>query len=207
MNNIETNIQNIESNLFNILNKIGTLNMQNNNPMLYAELNRDPWKINPIGEQLIDLSKKILSIGIKAFIEGNNLTSLSSRYTDYDFDELRDIASQLNNLVNLKNIEKEQRYIYKNQILMEVEKNFQINVHFGFPNGFKKNLFVYPDITIQQLYNKFLEAIRYEFLIPNPDYNLYGNGRLIDLNDQTRVRDYFNIINNNIYIYVFLKRF
>ena len=120
--------------------------------------------VNPIGEQLIDLSKKILSIGIKAFIAGKRLRPSYWNY-DPDFNQLRDKVFQINTLNNLQNINNTERYIYMNQIFMEQEKNLKIMVHFISTNGLQKDLFVYPDTTIQQLNNLFKMMLFIQIMI------------------------------------------
>ena len=82
MNNTDSNIQDIKYDLSNMIKQIESINLQNNNPMLYPELNKNPMFLNPIGEQFLDLSKKLFSTGIKAFIAGKRLRL----HCDFDFE-------------------------------------------------------------------------------------------------------------------------
>ena len=75
------------------------------------------------------------------------------------------------------------------QLLQQIH---QIKIRFKFTNGLNKDLFVNPDVTIQQLNNMFLVAIQYYLFYPF-DYSFFFNGRYIDKNDQTKIKDYFDI--------------
>ena len=73
--------------------------------MLYPTLNENPLMMNPISEQLLNLSQQILKIGIQTFIAGQKFQN----YFFIPLGDFKNISMQLNTLINSQNKDEFQR--------------------------------------------------------------------------------------------------
>ena len=195
--NISLPVQGIKLQLDNMKIQIENI-IQNNNPLMM---------VNPIGDQLLNLSMQMLNTGLQVFNTGINLSMNQDKF----YEQLSKISEQINNTLNSyqminKNMifqqqmmqqQMMQQQIEEQQRIMEQQKAFmhKINAIFEDPFG-KINIVVEPDITIKELFEKYKEKIGIERY--NKISFFITNANTLYKDDNFRLKKYYpDIINKD----------
>ena len=168
--------------------------------------------MNPIGDQLLNLSIQILNTGIQTF----NIGKDNSMNHDIYYEKLQIILDQINKMINSYNMEAMQQQMMQQQMMqqqmiqqqtmqqqiMQQQMIQQINadtfkINFVFnniPYLEKINLAVEPNITVKELCCKFNEKIfSMDDRLNKCKYILLRNAEKIDTNSLKTVADYFRL--------------
>ena len=199
-------IQNLKSQLINMKLQLDNIETQNNNLMNSMIM---PMIGNSIGEQLLNFSIQMMNTGVQAFNYGINM---AMNDTSNYYEQLKNIAQQINYLVNSYDLQPEmnmplpmmmstnmmeppmmggstmvfQEDISESQIQ---EEHFKINVIFEV-SGKCVNMVIDNDTTIAQLLNKFTkERISH---IKNKEIWFLFNGKQLNKDDTRRCDSVFN---------------
>ena len=166
---INLQIQGIKSTIDNMKLQIENIEIQNNNPMFQMMM-------NPVGDQLLNLSIQMLNSGFQLFNYAINLTMNGSKF----FMQLQKISEQINseiNSFNIKNMNQQmiqqqmlQQQIIRQQMIQQqmmqhqiknnkMELGKKINVTFRNLDGSQINIIVEEDITVKQILDKYMSRV------------------------------------------------
>ena len=182
-------IEGIKMNIYTMLSKIENIEIKSKDIM---------FPICQIGEELLDLSMKMLNTGIQIFNFGSNLSSIANY-----FNEFKKISEEINFLINKYNqptIMMQQQMLLQQQMMMKQQMMMQqipsepkkpkINAVFRDTRGKTTNIVVESDITIEELYNIYVDRAPL-YGHDKKDLHFIMNGRTLGRNDKTKIKDYF----------------
>ena len=197
-------MQGIKSQIDNMKFQIENIEAQNNNMM------NPMMQTNQIGDQILILSMQMFNTGIQTFNIGKTLSMNLNKY----FDQLKKISEQLNNLINIYNMEKQQQQAMNQQMMIQqqmmfqqqimaqqqmMEQNFReqkikewknVNVIFRLANGSKRNFIIETERTIKELIDKYM-GIEYGY--ENKQIFFVVNAIKLKRNDNTKIKNYFSV--------------
>ena len=189
--NIDTpsTIEGIKMNIYTMLSKIENIEIKSKDIM---------FPICQIGEELLDLSMKMLNTGIQTFNFGSNLSSIANY-----FNEFKKISEEINFLINKYNqptIMMQQQMLLQQQMMMKQQMMMQqipsepkkpkINAVFRDTRGKITNIVVENDITIEELYKIYVDRAPL-YGHDKKDLHFIMNGRALGRKDKTKIKDYF----------------
>ena len=204
---INLQIKGIKSTIDNMKLQIENIEIQNNNPMFQMMM-------NPVGDQLLNLSIQMLNSGFQLFNYAINLTMNGSKF----FMQLQKISEQINSEINSFNIKNMNQQMIQQQMLQQQMMQQQmmqqqiLNQQMMQPqiehnqNGFGKklnviflqgqfgnkriNLIVGKEITIKQLLDKYMDEV---YGYENEEIVFVCNAKIIERNNNSKVLDYIKI--------------
>ena len=171
-------IQGIKSEIENMKFQIDNIEIQNNNSSFMM--------INPIGEQLINLSLQMINTGILAFNIGSNFSTNINKY----YNSIMEISNQINNiLTSLQMINQMMPLnVMQPQMIMQ-PKIHKINAIIEDIRGRKINVVIDKDTTVKKLCDEYQCKIGYRDKIKYLLMNAYRAEPIRD--GQTKIKDYF----------------
>ena len=201
--NMDTNfqIQGIKSQIDNMKFQIENIETQYNNMMNLMMLGQ-------IGDQLLALSMQMLNTGIQTFNIGKNLTFNIDKY----FNQLKTITDQINNLINIHNIEKQQQMMQQQimaqqqQMMMQQQMMAQqeimhnqnqqqqvkewrkVNIQFRLYDGTMRNIIMNTNSTIKEIYDRIIKEV-----CNNENKYIYISfkGKYLKRDDNRKIKEYF----------------
>ena len=184
-------IQALKSQIDKIQHQIDTvLIFQKNFPIV------NPMVINNQDEQLINLGIQILDTGILALKSVFNLSIHFNKYRN----KLQNISNEINIITThpLQNMQQQlaqMRQLMIQQQAMQQQMNEQakrkVNVIFHDDRGREKILIVDLDITIEELYSKYMDKVPL-YSQDRKDFVFRYNGQQLKKDDKRKIKDYFN---------------
>ena len=194
---INLQIQGIKSTIDNMKLQIENIEIQNNNPMFQMMM-------NPVGDQLLNLSIQMLNSGFQLFNYAINLTMNGSKF----FMQLQKISEQINseiNSFNIKNMNQQmiqqqmlqqqmmqQKMLHQQMIQPQMENNQiqsvkKVNVPFRNLDGSQINIIVEEDITVKQILDKYMSRV---YGYENEEIKFICNSKILIRNSSTKLLDY-----------------
>ena len=184
-------IQAIKSQIDKIQHQIDTVLMfQKNFPIV------NPMVINNQDEQLINLGIQILDTGILAL---KSVFDLSIHFNKYR-NKLQNISNEINIISThpLKTMQQQlaqMRQLMIQQQAMQKQLNEQakrkVNIIFHDTRGRDTLLIVDSDITIEELYSKYMDKAPL-YGHDRKDFVFRYNGQQLKKDDKRKIKDYFN---------------
>ena len=204
---IKNQIQLIKAQIIDIKYGIDNIDIQTNNMFMINN--------NQISEQLLNLSIQILNTGIQAFNIGKNISMNYNKYSE----QLKLISEQINSLINENKMFQQLQMMQQQMMMMQAypptiiqpmnnqqNKPEIYNIIFSIISIRRKNIkniLAQKGMTIKELINKYINAIKDEFSeneINNMKfYSTISGIGLLNRNDDTKKVD-SNYKNITIYV-------
>ena len=169
-------IQGIKSQIENMKFQIDNIEIQNNNSSFMM--------INPIGEQLINLSLQMINTGILAFNIGSNFSTNINKY----YNSIMEISNQINNILISQKMMNQMMplNVMQPQMIMQ-PKIHKINAIIEDIRGRKINVVIDKDTTVKKLCDE------YQCKIGDKIKSLSINASNVFpvRDDQKKIKDYF----------------
>ena len=184
-------IQALKSQIDKIQHQIDTVLMfQKNFPIV------NPMVINNQDEQLINLGIQILDTGILALKSVFNLSMHFNKYRN----KLQNISNEIN-IITTHPLQTMQQQLAQMRQLMIQQQAIQqqmneqakrkVNIIFHDTRGIDTILIVDSDITIEELYSKYMDKAPL-YSQDRKDFVFRYNGQQLKKDDKRKIKDYFN---------------
>ena len=149
--------------------------------------------INPIGEQMINLSLQMLNTGILAFNIGSNFSTNINKY----YNSIMQISNQINNILTSQQMMNQMMplNVMQPQMIMQ-PKIHKINTFIEVTCGRKINLVIDKDTTVKKLCDEYQCKIGYRDKIKCLLINASNVYPVRD--DQKKIADYFKSTFNSL---------
>ena len=151
----------------------------------------NPMVINNQDEQLINLGIQILDTGILALKSVFNLSMHFNKYRN----KLQNISNEINIISTHPLQTMQQQLAQMQQLMIQQQMNEQakrkVNIIFHDTRGRDTILIVDLDITIEELYNKYMDKAPL-YGHDRKDFVFRYNGQQLKKDDKRKIKDYFN---------------
>ena len=188
---MNSNIQLIKSQIENFKFQINNIEMQNNNMMIMMMMN-----MNPINEQLLNLSMQMFHTGIQTFKAA--ITEYMGNQDKF-YKQLKIISGKISNIINNYNIQQQQMMMIPPPMMMNPGINLNnpkkiSKINCVFKNTRKDGKVIVMDTssTVEKLLNKYLDDVYYS---REAKITFWHNGR-INRHEQKTIGDYFKYPTN-----------